>query len=113
MNTDELTMLLARIQVIDNRQVDALTIEAWTPLMAKVDYLDAVRAVNAHFKESTAYLQPAHITAGVARIEREREREESRQRAMRPIEPRRNTFPGREVWNAMVAQAIEEHAKPR
>lgn len=54
-------MLLARIQVIDNRQVDALTIEAWTPLLFHVPYPDAVEAVNAHFTESTAYLQPAHI----------------------------------------------------
>lgn len=65
MNTDELTMLLARIQVIDNRQVDALTIEAWTPLLAHVPYLDAVLAVNAHFSESTDYLQPAHIVSRV------------------------------------------------
>lgn len=61
MTTEELTMLLARIQVLDNRQVDALTIEAWTPLMRNLPYLDAVEAVNAHFTESTAYLQPAHI----------------------------------------------------
>lgn len=111
MNTDELTMLLARIQVIDNRQVDALTIEAWTPLMSRIDYADAVQAVNHHFTNSTDYLQPAHIRAGVARVRSDREREESRQRAMRPIEPSRNTFPGREVFNAMVQQAIAEQAK--
>ena len=61
MTTEELTMLLARIQVLDNRQVDALTIQAWQPLMADVRYEDAVRAVNDHFRESTAYLTPAHI----------------------------------------------------
>lgn len=61
MNTEELTVLLARIQVLDNRQVDQLTIQAWTPLMQHVPYADAVAAVNAHFTESTAYLQPAHI----------------------------------------------------
>jgi len=33
MSLQELTMLLARIQVLDNRQVDQLTIEAWEPLM--------------------------------------------------------------------------------
>lgn len=67
MNTDEVTMLLARIQVLDNRQVDQLTIEAWTPLMANLNYPDAVEAVNTHFQESTAYLQPAHIAALVKR----------------------------------------------
>ena len=66
MNTDQLTMLLARIQVLDNRQVDELTIQAWTPLMADVDYGEAVWAVNTHFRESTEYLKPAHITKLIA-----------------------------------------------
>lgn len=61
MTGEELTVLLARIQVLDNRQVDKLTLQAWEPLMAGVDYLDAVAAVNAHFRESTEYLKPAHI----------------------------------------------------
>jgi len=65
MDVKEVTMLLARIQVLDNRQVDALTIEAWTPLMANIDYNDAVAAVNRHFAESTEYLKPAHIVSGV------------------------------------------------
>jgi hypothetical protein len=62
---EELTNLLVRIQVLDNRQVDQLTIEAWAPLMADVPYAAAVDAVNAHFRTSTAYLQPAHIVQGV------------------------------------------------
>lgn len=60
-------MLLARIQVLDNRQVDQLTIQAWTPLMADLDYQEAVEAVNTHFRESPAYLQPAHVRALVKR----------------------------------------------
>jgi len=67
---DELTTLLARIQVLDNRQVDQLTIQAWEPLMDDVHYLDAVNAVNAHFKESTAYLLPAHIVQRIAAARR-------------------------------------------
>ncbi|GGD33266.1 hypothetical protein GCM10010915_12060 [Microbacterium faecale] len=61
MNTEQLTALLARIQVLDNRQVDELTIQAWSPLMESVDYQAAVRAVNRHSVESTEYLKPAHI----------------------------------------------------
>lgn len=61
MSLQELTMLLARIQVLDNRQVDQLTIEAWLPLMEGVRYADAVTAVNTHFRDSTEYLKPAHI----------------------------------------------------
>lgn len=70
MNTAELTMLLARIQVLDNRQIDQLTIEAWTPLMAHTGYADAVEAVNAHFQESTDYLKPAHIIRRVRDMRR-------------------------------------------
>lgn len=65
MNIEEITVLLARIQVLDNRQVDELTIQAWTPLLAHVPYGSAVDAVNAHFQESTDYLQPAHIIGRV------------------------------------------------
>ena len=68
MNTEELTTLLARIQVLDNRQVDELTIQAWAPLMADVNYLDAVQAVNLHFQRSGEYLKPAHVVAGVRSI---------------------------------------------
>lgn len=70
MNTEELTVLLARIQVLDNRQVDPLTIQAWTPLMQNIPYPDAVAAVNAHFTESTEYLQPAHIHQRVRQARR-------------------------------------------
>ena len=65
MSLQELTMLLARIQVLDNRQVDQLTIEAWAPLMEHTGYEDAVAAVNAHFRESTAWLMPAHINGRI------------------------------------------------
>lgn len=70
MNSEELTVLLARIQVLDNRQVDDLTIQAWAPLMANVPYAAAVEAVNEHFSTSTAYLQPAHIIQGVSAARR-------------------------------------------
>lgn len=70
MSIEELTNLLVRIQVLDNRQVDQLTIEAWAPLMADVPYPAAVEAVNEHFRTSTAYLQPAHIVQAVAQAKR-------------------------------------------
>lgn len=72
MNIEQTTMLLARIQVLDNRKVDQLTVEAWTPLMANLDYHDAVEAVNEHFRTSTGYLQPAHIINGVRKAQRAR-----------------------------------------
>ncbi|OAZ40924.1 hypothetical protein A9Z40_03000 [Microbacterium arborescens] len=65
MTGNELAVLLARIQVLDNRQVDELTLQAWEPLMEGLAYADAVAAVNAHFRESTEYLKPAHIVQRV------------------------------------------------
>lgn len=70
MNSEELTVLLTRIQVLDNRQVDDLTIQAWAPLMVDVPYADAVKAVNEHFRTTTVYLQPAHIVQAVAQAKR-------------------------------------------
>lgn len=64
MNTQELTALLGRIQVLDNRQVDEITLQAWEPLVANVDYEDAVEAVNAHFRTSDRYLLPVHVVEG-------------------------------------------------
>lgn len=75
MTTEELTMLLVRIQVLDNRQVDQLTIEAWEPIIGHLNYDDALTAVNNHFRETVDYLRPAHIVQGVKRIDDERDRE--------------------------------------
>lgn len=61
MNTQEVSLLLARIQVLDNRQVDELTIQAWEELLHDVTYEDAVAAVNDHFRTSPEYLKPFHI----------------------------------------------------
>lgn len=63
MNTPELTLLLARIQAVDNRQVDQITLEAWEPLVGDLEYQDALAAVNHHFRESTAWLQPHNVRA--------------------------------------------------
>lgn len=68
MNIEETSKLLGLIQVIDNRRVDEATILAWAPLVADVEYGVAVEAVNLHWRESTAYLLPAHVRANVARI---------------------------------------------
>ena len=97
MNSDEVTMLLTRIQVLDNRQVDRLTIEAWTPLMEDIDYSEAVDAVNKHFHTSTAYLVPAHIVAGVVAARNDR--------AERQLEPSTPGVPKPANYDAMVRAA--------
>lgn len=72
MNTAELTVLLARIQIINNKQVDELTIQAWEPLLDDVDYEDAVNAVNEHFRTSKDYLEPVDIRRGADVFRRRR-----------------------------------------
>lgn len=72
MTTDELAKLLARITVLDNRQVDRLTLEAWTPIVGELDYQDALDAVNEHFRTSDRYLLPVHIVTGAAAAKRRR-----------------------------------------
>lgn len=68
MNIQETNALLARIQVIDNRQIGDSTVLAWHELVGDLDYDAAVEAVRLHFRESTAYLVPAHVRHGVERI---------------------------------------------
>lgn len=84
MNTEQLTALLARIQVLDNRQVDQLTIEAWEPLVADLEYDDAVAAVNTHFRTSDNYLKPVHVVSG-ARIEHRLRRDRQVRAARRRV----------------------------
>lgn len=68
MNIQQTNQLLARIQVIDNRQIGDSTVLAWHELVGDLDYAASVEAVRLHFRESTSYLLPAHVVQGVARI---------------------------------------------
>lgn len=68
MNIQETNQLLIRIQVIDNRQIGDSTVIAWHELVGDLDYAMASEAVKLHFRDSTAYLTPAHVRAGVERI---------------------------------------------
>ncbi|UGS27603.1 hypothetical protein K8F61_05285 [Microbacterium resistens] len=68
MNVQETTDLLTRIQIIDNRRVEEATVLAWFELVADLDHGMAVEAAKLHFRESTAYLTPAHVRANVERI---------------------------------------------
>lgn len=111
MNQTEMARLLAKISLGDNRQVDALVVQDWLETIGHLHYEDAYAAVVTHRRESTDYLMPAHITAGVRRIARDREREETRRRALTPSPPATNTFPGREAWDAMVAAEIENNRR--
>ena len=68
MNIQQTAELLAIIQVIDSRRVDEATVLEWHALVGDLDLATAVEAVRLHRMESTAYLLPAHVRAGVERI---------------------------------------------
>lgn len=68
MNIAETTELLTRVQIIDNRRVEEATVLAWFELVDDLDFDQALEAVRLHFRESTEYLKPVHVRAGVERI---------------------------------------------
>ena len=86
MNNTEVAMVLAKIQLGDNRDVDAagLVLAEWIDSIGDLDFADAVEAVRMHRKLSTAYLLPAHLRENVRLIRARRERER-RATAPRPI----------------------------
>lgn len=65
MNRLEMARLLAKIQLGDNRQVSELTLNDWMETIGHLTYQDAYQAVVIHRRDSTEYLQPAHLTQQV------------------------------------------------
>lgn len=72
MNKMEIARLLTAIAALDNRKVLEETVEAWYAVLHSYPYGDAAEAVRQHFEDSTEYLMPAHVRAGVKRIKAER-----------------------------------------
>jgi hypothetical protein len=67
-NKTEVAKLLTLVSAFDSRTVGIDTVEAWFPIMQGIDVDQAVTVVRNHFATSTAYLMPAHITAGVEKL---------------------------------------------
>jgi hypothetical protein len=74
-NIDELKQVVAKIQLGDNRQVDRLVLLEWQENIGDLNFEDARMAVTIHRRESTEYLQPAHIRANAKRAKLRRERD--------------------------------------
>ena len=68
MNKTEVAKLLTLVSAFDSRTVGIDTVEAWYPILEDVKVDEAVTVVRNHFATSTAYLMPAHITAGVEKL---------------------------------------------
>lgn len=62
MTREEVAKLLALASTIDKRKVDIPTVNGWFEVVGHVPYEPAVKAMWAHFRNSTDYLLPGHIT---------------------------------------------------
>lgn len=78
MNPAQVATLLAYISSIDGRHTSTLMAEAWSDLIGGLDFEDAKAAVRDHYRDSTEWLKPGHIIAGVKRIRSQRIREVER-----------------------------------
>lgn len=92
-NIQETAAVLAKIKLIDNREVDdkGLVLREWHQQIGDLEYGDAVEAVAMFRRESTGYLVPADVRANVRRILRARERA-ARVNSPRQVEPPRITL---------------------
>lgn len=68
MNKVEIAKLLTIASMIDNRTVGPETVQEWHRVIGNLDFEPARDAVEQHFRESTSYLLPAHVTAQVRRV---------------------------------------------
>lgn len=111
MTIDELKVVVAKIQLGDNRQVDRLVLEYWWELIGDTNYDDALAAVNMHRREKPGlWLEPGHVLAGARRAADIRAREERKNRPA--IEPEQVTL-DRARFEAETAAAIEAARKKR
>lgn len=70
MTRDQVIDLLTVIAVGDRRTVGEADVILWGECVGDLEFGDARDAVVAHFRESTAWLTPAHVRARVAEVRR-------------------------------------------
>lgn len=107
MNQTEIARLLTVASAVDNRTVSDEQVIVWHRALQHLPYAAAQEALIRHFRDSTEYLLPAHISAGVRRIAAEREREA---RVRRQIEPPKPITFDRDRFEAETAEAIAFYA---
>lgn len=72
MNRAECARVLTKIQLGDNRVVDALVLEEWFDTIGHLGFEDAIAGVKLHRQESDQYLLPVHVIRGAARARERR-----------------------------------------
>ena len=111
MNRLEVAQVLTKIQLIDNRQVDKLVLEAWFELIGGLEFTDALEGVNLHRLEKPGvWLEPGHVVAGARRARDVREREA---RKRRPAIGQREITLDRVEFDRITEVAAEEWRRVR
>ena len=108
MNNSQVALVLAKIQLGDNREIDSqgLVLREWHESIGDLKFEDAIEAVKLHRRESSAYLTPNHVRVGAQRARDAREREERKRQPA--IEASKITL-DRELFEAETLAAIEAH----
>ena len=115
MNKTEVAKLLTIASSIDNRNVNEVAIEGWYAVLHTLPFEDAANAVRQHFEDSTEYLLPAHVKAGVKRIRQLRNPDnDTTPQAYRELaEGKRESAPRPENFEAMSAAWSDPEAFAR
>jgi len=103
-NQTEVAKLLTVASAIDNRTVADEQVIAWHAALRHLPYDVAQEALIRHFRDSTEYLLPGHISKQAKTIRGEQDREARIRRQLEP--PRPITFE-RDRFEAETAEAIE------
>lgn len=78
MDEEQVSVLLAKAALVDNRIVDAQVIQTWWEILGHLSFHDAMNGLLMHRRESTDYVQPAHIIAQARKAKRARQIEEAK-----------------------------------
>lgn len=113
MNIQETAAVLAKAQLVDNRQISELVIREWHDVIGHLQYADAIIAVTNHRRDSTDYLQPAHVVAGARKIRETRQRVERIATLHRELAAGNVITLDRAKFEAETRAAIEKHRAER
>ena len=106
MNAAQVAAVVAKIRLGDNRETSREVILEWVDSIGDLDFDDAVEAVRMHRRETTVYLQPAHVRANVRLLRARRERDV---RVSQPMVAATPITLDRAEFDRLTALAIAEH----
>jgi hypothetical protein len=72
MKHSEISLLFGVMAAYDRRTTGEADVRAWHDVIGDLDFTDAVQAVKAHYRESSAWVMPADVRARVKKIREER-----------------------------------------